>query len=331
MKLSRKKLTNWLLLLLAAGVFILVGIRTDWAQTWQSVKLANPLWLALAFCATLGAHWLRGARWSMLTTPAGYTLNTRRSFYAVMTGYLVNVATSRGGEVVRCAVASRSEKAPVELLIGTVVTERLVDLIMMASFAMLCLAVQFQEIYGFFDTYVFHPLAHAATPTNISILIMLLFAGILVLFMFRRRKKARQQTGEGAVQGILGRFAEGMKSVFNLRNPWLFIAMSAGIWTLYLLSGWCMLHSLPFTAHFTLGNALGVMIFSAIGIAIPLPAGAGVWGTVSFGLSTVYGLSTAQAETFGIYNVALSNLISIFPGAICYLLLYLEMQKQKNG
>ncbi len=74
-------------------------------------------------------------------------------------------------------------------------------------------------------------------------------------------------------------------------------------------------------------NALSVVIFASIGIAIPLPAGAGVWGAVSVGLSTVYGLPTDHAETYGIYTLAVSNIQMITFGAIAYFLLYFEMIK----
>ena len=101
------------MILLAAGVFTAIGFKIDWQQTANSVKNANLYWLLGATITMLYAHYLRGWRWNMLTEPAGYPLNKIRAFYAVMIGYLVNVATSRGGEFVRCAMAAKSEKAPV--------------------------------------------------------------------------------------------------------------------------------------------------------------------------------------------------------------------------
>lgn len=122
----------------------------------MAVQSANLGWLAAAVVFMLSAHWLRGARWTMLTEPAGYSLNKRRSFYSVMIGYLVNVATSRGGEIARCALSSKSEKAPVELLIGTVVTERIVDFIMLFMVCVAALITQFQYIYAFLNLSLIH-------------------------------------------------------------------------------------------------------------------------------------------------------------------------------
>lgn len=85
--------------------------------------------------------------------------------------------------------------------------------------------------------------------------------------------------------------------------------------------------SLDVTVDFTLANALGVLIFSTLGVIVPLPGGAGVWGTLAYGLTLIYGLPQDQANTFGIYSVAVSNLLMIVFGSISYLLLYLEIQK----
>jgi hypothetical protein len=76
--------------------------------------------------------------------------------------------------------------------------------------------------------------------------------------------------------------------------------------------------------HF--GSAISLLIFSAVGIAIPLPAGAGVWGAISFGLTTVYGFNAGDAETFGIFNLAYQNLFSMLVGGICYLLYMVELR-----
>lgn len=327
MSSNRKKLTNILLLLFAAGVFILIAVKTDWASTWRSVKSAHLGWFIAATCFMLTAHGLRGARWTLLTTPAGYKLNVRRSFYAVMVGYLVNVATSRGGEIARCALTAKSEKAPVELLVGTVVTERIIDLIMLLLFCFATLLLQFNYVFDFFNTYLFEPLSGFFTIQNVVVGLVALLMMFVVYRTIQKRKKQKANEGKGKIGGIITKFSAGLKSVFSLQKPILFIACSVGIWAGYWLSTYCLLQSLDVTQNLTVLNALSVVIFASIGIAIPLPAGAGVWGAVSIGLQSVYGLSIADSETYGIYTLAVSNIQMIVFGAISYALLYFEMQK----
>ncbi len=328
MTVNRKTITNALLIVLTALIFLWIGLKTDWSATWMAVLSADLKWVAASVVVMIFGHWLRGYRWNMLTKPAGFPLNTKRSFYAVMSGYLINVATSRGGEVVRCAMTAKTEKAPVDLLIGTVVTERLVDMLMLLLVCITGLMVEFEYIYGFFDRYILKPVSVFLTLKNILLLLAL---ALMVLLFLKFRKKATTERPPGKIATLLSGFSKGVKTIFSLQHPWLFFLYSAGIWACYMVSGYFLLQSLSVTAHMEFGSAISLLIFSAVGIAIPLPAGAGVWGAISFGLQAVYALNTKDAETFGIFNLAYQNLFSIFVGGICYLLMMVEMRKLKNA
>lgn len=328
MTVNRKTITNALLIVLTALIFLWIGLKTDWSATWMAVLSADLKWVAASVVVMIFGHWLRGYRWNMLTKPAGFPLNTKRSFYAVMSGYLINVATSRGGEVVRCAMTAKTEKAPVDLLIGTVVTERLVDMLMLLLVCITGLMVEFEHIYGFFDRYILKPVSVFLTLKNILLLLAL---ALMVLLFLKFRKKATTERPPGKIATLLSGFSKGVKTIFSLQHPWLFFLYSAGIWACYMVSGYFLLQSLSVTAHMEFGSAISLLIFSAVGIAIPLPAGAGVWGAISFGLQAVYALNTKDAETFGIFNLAYQNLFSIFVGGICYLLMMVEMRKLKNA
>lgn len=331
MQSTKKLASKAFIILLSVAMFIWIGLKTDWQTTGNAIKNASPLWIGLAVIPMLLAHWLRGARWNMLTEPAGYTLNKRRSFYAVMSGYLVNVATSRGGEIARCALAAKSEKAPVETLVGTVLTERLIDLVVLALMAMLCLVLQFDEMVRFL--FLFQPLKTLANsyyqmPLGLKILIIAILAAVLLFaFIFLKKKIVSWINKPQDNQGFISKFANGFKTVFQLESPIKFWLYSILIWCGYWLSGYFSMKALEITADGTLANALGFMMFSALGVIIPLPAGAGVWATMAFGLHFVYGYSENDAQIFGIFSVAYSNTLMIVFGALAYLLYFLEMRK----
>lgn len=316
--------------MLAVVVFYYIYQKTDWVATFEKMKTANLWWLLFAFAVNLVAHFLRAYRWNMLTEPAGYKLNHRRSFYSVLTGYLVNVGTSRGGEIARCALTARSEKAPVELLIGTVVTERIIDVLLMMSFSLFCLFVQFDYIYGFFNEKIFVPITRVIpVPVLIGIGIALL-AGVVLLFRrFRKKGKKTENAEAPQKETFIGRFANGLKTIFALEHPLRFIVISVLIWTCYWMSAVGISQSLDISAHLGLFGALGILVFSAIGIAIPVPGGAGVWYALALGLEQVYKMPAASANTFAIYNVAIANLIVIIAGAIGFVLLWIELNRKK--
>jgi uncharacterized protein (TIRG00374 family) len=328
--LNRKTITNVLLLVLTALIFLWIGLKTDWTATWKAVVSSDLKWVGASVAVMIFAHWLRGYRWNMLTAPVGYPLNAKRSFYAVMSGYLINVATSRGGEVVRCAMAAKSEKAPADLLIGTVVTERLVDMLMLLLVCVTGLIFEFEVLYGFFGNFILTPLIFFLSDSPYVLIALGLLAAI-AFFYFTFRKKKKTDKAPGKLATLLSGFSKGLKTIFALESPAVFFLYSAGIWFCYMLSGYCLLQSLPVTDHLGFGSAISLLIFSAVGIAIPLPAGAGVWGAISFGLQAVYALNSKDAETFGIFNLAYQNLFSIILGGVCYLLMMIEMRKIKTA
>ena len=305
------------MILLAVGVFTAIGFKINWQETANSVKNANIYWLLAATISMLTAHYLRGWRWNMLTEPAGYPLNKTRAFYAVMIGYLVNVATSRGGEFVRCAMAAKSEKAPVPTLVGSVVTERIIDLLVLMSLCLLCLGIQFQEFYGFFDQYIITPAAKYYTPISLILL------SVIWSVRYLKKRQARKPKADGE-PSLFEKFSAGLQSVLHLKQPLIFILTSFCIWFGYWLSVYCTLKSIDVTQHLTLANALGVLIFSSLGVIVPVPGGAGVWGTVAYGLTLIYGLPESHANTYGIFTVAFSNLLMIVFGALAYLLFFLN-------
>ncbi len=306
------------MIVLAIIVFGFIGYKTDWNKTMQSIKDANYMMIGLGSIIMLGAHFLRAYRWSMLTETANFKLNHRRTFYSVMAGYLVNAATSRGGEVVRCALTTKSEKVPLEILIGTVITERIVDLIFMVLLAILCLFVQFDQFFVFANQYVFTPVIN-----NLWILIFIPILVVIGIFVYKKLIKGSKNNQDS----LLGRLLTGLKSIFLVKKKPLFVVVSFSIWLGYWGGMYFQLQALGITEHFTVANALGILIFSAIGVVIPLPGGAGVWAVIAYGLEFIYQMNHDQAQTFGIFNIAFSNIFHILIGAICYLLLFIEIQK----
>ncbi len=320
--MNKKTISRILMLVLAIAVFGYIGYKTDWTATWKAIQGAHYGLVFIGSIIMALAHFMRAARWSLLSASVGFPLNKKRAFYSVMAGYLVNAATSRGGEVVRCALTSKSEKAPVETLIGTVISERIIDLISMVFMALLCLLLQFDILFQFAIDFVWIPL-----KSNAPILFMIL-GGSLISFFIARKLFPKKETSK---DGIVHKLLAGLNSVFKVKDKKTFIGLSLGIWFAYWMSMYLQLEALEITQHLTMGNALAVLLFSSLGIIIPVPGGAGVWYSIAYGLTLVFGFSTGDAATFGIFTVAFSNIFHILLGGICYGLLFYEVQKNESA
>ena len=319
--MNKKTLSRILMLVLALAVFGYIGDKTEWTATWEAIQGAHYGLILVGSLIMALAHFLRAYRWSLLGESSGYPLNKRRAFYSVMAGYLVNAATSRGGEVVRCALTAKSEKAPVETLIGTVITERIIDLLTMAFMALLCLVIQFNVISTFAFEMVWTPLKSNA------LMISLILAGGIISYLVAKKLFPKKEKSEG---GLIQKLLSGINSVFAVKQKGTFWGVSLGIWVCYWMSMYLQLEALEITAHLTIGNALAVLLFSSLGIIIPVPGGAGVWYSIAYGLTLVFGFSEANATTFGVFTVAFSNIFHIVLGGICYGLLFFEVQRNEQ-
>ncbi len=320
--MNKKTISRVLMLVLAIAVFGYIGYKTDWTATWKAIQGAH-YGLIFIGAAIMGlAHYMRAYRWSLLSSTTGYPLNITRAFYSVMAGYLVNAATSRGGEVVRCALTAKSEKAPVETLIGTVISERIIDLITMAFMALLCLLIQFDILSQFALDFVWTPL-----KSNAPLLFMII-AGIVISFFVARKLFPKKESKK---EGILHKLLSGLNSVFQVKDKKSFIGLSVGIWFAYWMSMYLQLEALEITQHLTMGNALAVLLFSSLGIIIPVPGGAGVWYSIAYGLTLIFGFTEGDAATFGIFTVAFSNIFHILLGGISYGLLFYAVQKNESA
>jgi uncharacterized protein (TIRG00374 family) len=190
-------------------------------HTWQA---ANKGWLfAMAGIAML-SHLIRAERWRMLMVPAGHQPKLSHSFYSLMVGYLVNLVIPRGGEVSRCYNLYKLDKTPVDMSFGTVVVERIIDMLCLLILIAVSFAVESEKLFQFINTLTFETSDKRAT-LNINILLYIGIAGILgitaLFFYLRQNEKVRgflSKTWKGFKQGLL--------SVFQLKNKWLFIFYS---------------------------------------------------------------------------------------------------------
>ena len=129
------------------GVFLFYVFNgIDWSDQLQRIKSANPYWLTLGMGISLLSHWFRAYRATMLYDALNYKISTKNSFYAVLIGYLVNYFIPRAGEVSRCASLSKTNGIPMEKSLGSVVTERVVDMFILLIILLVIVVLQIELI-----------------------------------------------------------------------------------------------------------------------------------------------------------------------------------------
>ena len=303
----------------------------DIETTKQSFKEADYFIVIISAIISMLAHVVRAYRWNSLLQPLGHNISFKNSFAAVMIGYVVNYAVPRAGELSRCGVAARYEKIPFTAALGTVVTERIIDLALFVLLFLLTLVVQFTELTGLTDMYVIQPissklgsLAHNSTYLIILTIILLIISAAL----FTLRKKIKNFFS-GKIGKVITNFIDGLKSVKDLKNPYSFVFQSFLIWFLYFLSlyvcFWC------FSETQTLGvkPALSVMLFGTIGVMFS-PGGIGAYQIIATQVLLFYGVARHISISFPWIVWGAQFIAIIVIGGLCFLLLPI-LNRTKDG
>ena len=261
------------------------------------------------------SHVLRAERWRMLLAPSKNHVSLGNSFLSLMIGYLVNLAVPRGGEVSRCYNLYKLEKTPVEVSFGTVVVERIVDVLCLLVLIVLSFVMEWDRLRDFIATL---PIGSASAGMQIPLWAYVALAALVAIavavYLLRKNEKLRQ---------VLAGFKEGLLSVFRLEHKSLFVGYSLLIWTLYFVMSYLVIKAFPETA--TLGTSAVMTLFAvgAIAMAVPLPGGAGSYHTlVPMALVALYQMNKADAVAFVFIFHAWQTLIMIVGGLISLLISY---------
>ncbi len=281
---------------------------------WQAWEKSNKTYLLLMAITVTISNVIRAERWRMLLRPTDNHISFGGSFLSLLIGYLVNLAVPRGGEVSRCYNLYKLEKTPVEVSFGTVVVERIIDVICLMGVIAISFLVEWKKLKAFIDTLEL-PSGNGSFISPWKVFILL---GIIVfaigIFLLRKNEKFKK---------IMNGFREGLLAVFQLKNKGLFIFYSIAIWALYFLMSYFVLKAFTETQHLGFSAVMTLFAIGAIAMAVPLPGGAGSYHTlVPMGLVALYNLPKADAIAFVFIFHGWQTLIMIVGGVVSLIISY---------
>lgn len=295
---SKKHLGDILKLVIFLGIglffvywFLLKLDPTQRQAIWLSFCSANYLWVALAIVCALASHLMRAVRWQLLYHPIGYRPHLRNTFGSVMVAYLANLAFPRLGEVVRCATMNTSENIPLEKSIGTVVTERIIDVLAFGIIVVIGLLVMFGQAKDWIYASLSQKFSSLPSLTMIIVAaIALLLLALIAYKLFY--KKLLQFSFFQKIDQLLKGCIEGLKSIFHLgpRKTILFIFYSAIIYILYILGGLIILQAISETMGLGMRAAFVMYLFGSLGMMIS-QGGLGTYPVLVWQALSIYGIS----------------------------------------
>jgi len=316
-----------LLLAIAFGLLVFAFRGISLRSIVQEILKADVSWVLISLVPSIAALISRSYRWNLLIEPLGYRPKLTRTFYAVTIGYFANLAFPRLGEVTRCAALSKSESVPFNILLGTVIVERVVDVLTLILCLVLTAIIEANRLGTFLFGTIIDPTIEKAkqmlsSPVLLAGLALVVIAVIFVARYFRIKSKKEKR--ESRIVHLIKGLVSGLKSIGQLKRPWLFVFHSILIWLLYFLSVYLCFSALPATRGLGLTAALFLLVAGGLGMSAPVQGGIGAYHLlVSQGLM-LYGLSKQDGLAFATLVHTSQILMIILLGSASLFLLFIN-------
>ncbi|MEC3876633.1 lysylphosphatidylglycerol synthase transmembrane domain-containing protein [Chryseobacterium salviniae] len=261
-----------------AGFFLWFALKgLDFKVIQKSLSKANYWWVAFAACFGIAAYWFRAIRWNLMLEPMGHRISNSNSLWSISFGYLMNLTIPRSGEVARATALYGVEKVPVDQSFGTIILERVVDLVCMLCFLGLTLIFKGDVISS-----VYKSSGADFNPNKIVLIIGILLLGAILFFILKKRL-ANVPVLDKIIKFIDG-ILDGLTSIFKLKQKGKFILYTIGIWVSYYFAAYLVCFALPETSDFTFDDGFLILVVGTFGMIIPASGGIG-----AFNLAMKYG------------------------------------------
>lgn len=227
---------------------------------------ANYFWMFLSLALSFIALWSRATRWKYMLEALDYKTPYSNRYHAIMIGYLINFTIPRAGEASRAAMLYRSDGVPFSKSFGTIIGERVFDLIMLGLVTGLAMLVGYNDLMEIFTSISnlgSHPEAVDGISTK-QIIFIVLGIGLLFLIILVIMKKGLREKLTSFIKDVIN----GALSIFKSKNPGGFIAHTLLIWTCYIGMFALPFYALPETSNFPISGLLIGFIAGSVGITL---------------------------------------------------------------
>ena len=277
---------------------------------------ADYTYIILGVFLGLLSHLSRSYRWIFMLEPMGYKIKFGNSLMAVFATYLINYTIPRAGEVARASILTNYEGVPFEKGFGTIVAERIADMLVMLGIIAITLFLQFDFIYGF--------LLEKFNPVKIGIaLVVCILLGLLFLRLIKQSNSKLALKIKNFANGLI----EGALSIFKMKKKWAFIFHTLFIWSMYLL----MFYVTSFSITELHGISAGAILIGFISASFSIAAtngGIGSYPLAIFAAFSIFGIAEEPSIAFGWIMWASQTLMIILFGGLS--LIYLPIYNRKN-
>jgi len=299
----------------------------NWHDLLNALAHARYILLLPVFILLLASHIFRSLRWKQLIEPMGYEPPLFDLYCALLTGYLANQFLPRGGEVIRCTVITKQHKIPLEKLIGTIITERAVDICCLLLVGVSIFFMQYQLLNVFMHN-AQHSLSSTTKEDRIKHWLIALAVIAIIALALYVTKKLSQKFSSFLVKIFKG-FKEGFSSIKRVRSRFKFIAYTILMWCCYIFSTWLGCFAMQETQHLNLACGIVLLFAGTLGIIVT-PGGVVAYPLAIQAALTFYGITDDIGLAFGWLLWCSQFIFTSFFGTLAYIAINWKRRKYEK-
>ncbi len=323
--IQKIKKISFITLPIALGVFLIWYslsklTDSDIQAITTSFRTANYWWVALSLGFGALSHLSRAYRWQFLLEPLGYKPKLANSIMAVLIAYLLNLVIPRSGEVARAASIKKYENIPFKKAFGTIVAERVSDVIMLLSIIGIAFFLQTELI----SSYLFK--GGEGSSIYSKIIIFGVFP-IIGFFTYKYLKKSKNHFVR-KVMSFINDLLEGVKSIYKMKKKWEFIFHTIFIWVMYVLMFYAVTFALPETTNLPFSAIIVGFVVGGLSMALT-NGGLGTYPIFVASALILYNVDENPARAFGWIMWTAQTIMVILFGGLSFLLLPIYNKYQK--
>ncbi len=312
------------------GALILYMIYSDFSfsQIWEELKGMDMWWFAVSTFFGIMSHVMRGWRWKLALEPLGFRPSSRVSVYSIFVAYAANLVVPRVGEVSRCVILEQYEKVPFAQSLGTVVAERAIDTLMVLLLTVVAVLLQWPVFYRFVaDAGLGLDGNSFFTSMGGWIVVLLSLLAIMVLAYLLLRKMALW----AKLKAFFSNFMNGLLSLKEVKNAWLYVLETVGIWFCYFMQFYLCFFCFSFSSNLSLLAGLLLFVAGSIAVVVPTPNGMGPWHFAIISIMVLYGVSENNASVFALIVHSSQTLLVALLGVYALIMLQIKQYFNKKN
>lgn len=304
---------------LALGLFLI--LRSYFSFTPQELDVikneiagANYYWVALGMLAALLSHLSRAWRWNYMLDSLGFKPSFITNTTAIGVGYAMNTLIPRSGEVSRAVIINRSDQVPVDKAFGTIVAERVLDLIALSLIAVTAVVLSGRLLIDFMWVVVSDAFAKANSLKIAVYLIILLVIAIIVRLILKRLRMLDK------LKTFLTGLKAGFNTIWTMKKKWLYLAHTIFIWAMYVVMFYVNIFALEATQNLSIAAVLCAFVAGSLAIAFT-NGGFGAYPYLVAQVLLLFGLVETAGTSLGWLLWLSQTALVIIYGLISFLIL----------